>query len=51
MKPIVKDVKDLIEADDDHVTVIELNNSSSIKEQLEFLKDSKVPVDPSTPIM
>ena len=51
MKPIVKDVKPLIEADEDQVTVVELDNSSSIKEQLEFLKDSKVPVDPSTPIV
>jgi hypothetical protein len=51
MKLIAKDIKTLIEADDPALTVVELDDSSPLKEQVEFLKESETPTDPSTTIM
>jgi hypothetical protein len=51
MKPIIQDVKTLIEADNPEVTVVELDKLSPIKEQVEFLKDSRTPIDPLATIM
>jgi hypothetical protein len=51
MKSIFQDVKKLIEDEEPEVTLVELDSLSPIKKQVEFLKDSDTPSDPSATIM